>query len=63
MRQYRYRTAVLIGPWRESHDEAIGDAASAGQLVVEANSGDVRWIVPGRIEEKARRRQSRAQSA
>ena len=51
VRRYRYRTAVLTGPWRDSEREAIGDAVRARQA--EADEGaPVRWVVPGRIEEE-----------
>lgn len=52
MRQYRYRTAALTGPWRDSHDSAMADAVRAKQAVIEGeDSGQARWVVPGRIEE------------
>ena len=49
MRKYRYRTAVLTGPWRESEDQALADAARAHQA--EKVGDQVEWVVPGRIEE------------
>lgn len=51
MRRYRYRTAVLTGPWRDSEFDAANDAVRANQAVHDftENSG-IRWIVPGRIE-------------
>lgn len=53
MRQYRYRTAALTGPWRDTHEAAIGDAVRAKQAMAEpSDPGGVRWIVPGRIEER-----------
>ena len=51
MRKYRYRTAVLTGPWRKSEDQAVADAARAHQA--DLVDGQVEWIVPGRIEESA----------
>ena len=52
MRRFRYRTAVLTGPWRDSEDEAVRDAVKARQAERDAMSpSEVRWIVPGRIEE------------
>ena len=53
MRRYRYRTPVLTGPWRESEDEAARDAVKARQAEPGGNSpSELRWIVPGRIEEQ-----------
>ena len=53
MRQFRYRTAVLTGPWRDSHEGAVGDAVRAKQAeVADDEPGGVHWIVPGRIEER-----------
>lgn len=54
VRRYRYRTAVLTGPWRDSEEEAVRDAVKARQAEEGGDSSsDLRWIVPGRIEEKA----------
>lgn len=54
MRRYRYRTPVLTGPWRDSQDEAVRDAVKAKQAEIDGGSpSGVRWIVPGRIEERA----------
>ena len=54
MRRYRYRTPALTGPWRDSHDEAVRDAVKAKQAQIEQDrpTAAVRWIVPGRIEER-----------
>jgi hypothetical protein len=50
--RYRYRTAALTGPWRETRREAMRDAAKAKQALIEENDPDaIEWIVPGRIEE------------
>lgn len=52
MIHYRYRTIALTGPWRESPDQAIADAARAQQARVEAGPPRrIEWNVPGRIEE------------
>jgi hypothetical protein len=50
---YRYRTEILVGPWRESRAEAERDAVAAGQAMPdpEAEAGIV-WRLPGEIEEK-----------
>jgi hypothetical protein len=51
MPRYRYRTPALTGPWRESHDEAVGDAVNAKQACYDGNQpSGVRWAVPGEIE-------------
>ena len=51
--EYRYRTAVLAGPWRPSSEQAIEDAVKAKQAAYdgEAEAG-YRWLVPGWIEQK-----------
>ena len=46
---YRYRTSVLIGPWRRDPDRAIEDAIAAGQAS-RNERGDLRWIISGEIE-------------
>ncbi len=49
---YRYRTPVLVGPWRKSETMALRDALRARQaLRDERDRHAVRWLVPGRIEE------------
>lgn len=60
LRRYRYRTAALVGPWRESEARAARDAARAGQIIVDREDPlNFRWVVPGEIEQsmpnKARR--------
>lgn len=55
LRRYRYRTAALTGPWRESPDLALRDAARARQARIEEGPPPrVEWAVPGRIEEAPR---------
>ena len=61
MRQFRYRTPALVGPWRDSPGDAARDAAEAGQLVIEPAS-TLRWMVRGEIEEKVRRQPADARS-
>ena len=52
MAWYRYRTGALAGPWRRSREEALADAVRANQADTEGGApGDLRWLVPGRIEE------------
>lgn len=49
--RYRYRTNVLTGPWRDSFDRALEDAARAGQILFDQEKqSDFRWVVPGQIE-------------
>jgi flavin-binding protein dodecin len=51
--RYRYRTAALTGPWRDSPDEAARDAVRAKQAQIDEDQpAAVKWIVPGRIEER-----------
>lgn len=53
MRRYRYRTKVLTGRWRDSFDDAVDDAARAGQIAFDTDRKSAfRWIVPGSIEER-----------
>ena len=54
MLAYRYRTATLLGPWRETPEAAEEDAIRAKQA--RRNEGDAgcHWIVPGAIEEAGR---------
>jgi len=54
LRRFRYRTPALTGPWRDSHDEAARDAVKAKQAATEGEDpSGLKWIVPGRIEERA----------
>ena len=49
---YRYRTAALIGPWRASVSEAIGDALLAHQAEPDQEQPEgFRWLVQGDVEE------------
>lgn len=49
--RYRYRTAILVGPWRESRLEAERDAVAARQArFEEGNGGTLIWRCPGTIE-------------
>jgi hypothetical protein len=43
---YRYRTPVLLGPWRRRPEAALEDAARAGQRDDFAS-----WTVPGDVEQ------------
>ena len=52
MSRFRYRTAALTGPWRETRREAMRDAARAKQALIDEQDPEaIEWIVPGRIEE------------
>ena len=50
MTRYRYRTNVLLGPWRDTAEEAVADALRANQARPEGTVGDILWLVAGRIE-------------
>ena len=51
LRRYRYRTAVLTGPWRDTELEAADDAVRAKQATDDITQREgIRWTVPGRIE-------------
>ena len=51
MRSYRYRTATLLGPWRETAEAALRDAIRAKQARRDAEGGGWHWVVRGTIEE------------
>ena len=51
MRSYRYRTATLLGPWRETAAAAAEDAIRAKQARRDEGDGGWHWVVPGTIEE------------
>ena len=51
MPRYRYRTPAIVGPWRSSREEAAADAVNARQALHD-ESGDLRWLVPGDLEEE-----------
>jgi hypothetical protein len=50
MALYRYRTATLVGPWRDSRLKAECDAVAVGQAHFGARDGKFSWNVEGRIE-------------
>jgi hypothetical protein len=50
MSRYRYRTATLIGPWRDSILKAETDAVAVGLAEFERRDGRLAWKVPGEIE-------------
>ena len=51
MVRYRYRTAVLTGRWRTTHEAAERDAVKAKQALLNVGDGGLHWLVPGEIEE------------
>lgn len=53
MDRYRYRTKVLVGPWRVTPEEAAEDAIRARQAHREAEGEPLRWLVCGEIERAA----------
>ena len=50
MPRYRYRTATLVGPWRDSILKAETDAVAIGQALFEGRGGRFVWKVEGEIE-------------
>ena len=50
MTRYRYRTAILVGRWRETEAEAENDAVLASQADIDPASGELVWRLPGEIE-------------
>ena len=54
---YRYKTPVLVGPWRRQAERALQDAIAAGQAHKE-RGGDFRWTVSGEIEKSPCRPES-----
>ena len=53
--QYRYRTAILVGPWRDSRLKAECDAVAAGQAEFGGKDcGHLNWRVEGEIEAENR---------
>lgn len=55
MPRYRYRTPILVGPWRDSKLKAECDAVAVGQADFEGAPGKLVWKVPGEIEAEDRR--------
>jgi hypothetical protein len=50
MPYFRYRTATLRGPWRDSRLKAECDAVAAGQAEFAGGRGQFQWRVEGSIE-------------
>jgi hypothetical protein len=51
MPSFRYRTATLLGPWRETAEAAVEDAIRAKQGRRDEDGDGWHWLVPGVIEE------------
>jgi hypothetical protein len=51
MASFRYRTATLLGPWRDSVEAAVQDAIRAKQGRRDEDGKGWHWMVPGVIEE------------
>jgi hypothetical protein len=52
--RYRYRTAVLVGRWRDSAEAAVEDAVAARQARRHDKiHGAIHWVVPGEIEQES----------
>lgn len=50
MGRYRYRTSVLVGPWRDAPDQAVADAIRTRQARPDETGEGLVWLVPGEIE-------------
>lgn len=50
MGRYRYRTGVLVGPWRDTREQAVADAVRSKQARIDESGDDPLWLVPGSIE-------------
>lgn len=50
MPRFRYRTATLVGPWRDSRLKAETDAVAVGQAEFEGRAHRFVWKVKGEIE-------------
>ena len=46
---FRYRTCVLVGPWRRRAEKALKDALDARQAEIDP-AGGLSWNVRGTIE-------------
>jgi hypothetical protein len=52
MKRYRYRSLVLLGPWRASRRDALADAVRSGLAAwTGAPWDEVKWRFQGEIEE------------
>lgn len=57
MMLYRYCTAALAGPWRDTPREALADALNAGQARYDLSGKNIELVV-GRIEKQGEIEQS-----
>lgn len=52
VKRYRYRSFVLLGPWRTTRRDALADAVRSGLAVWAGEPWqDVKWRFQGEIEE------------
>jgi hypothetical protein len=58
MPYFRYRTATLRGPWRDSRLKAECDAVAAGQAEFAGGRGKFQWKVEGTIETQVAERKA-----
>lgn len=59
MQRYRYRTSVLVGPWRGTPEKAAADAVNSNQARRGGDDQELIWLVPGRIEVSGRGEEKR----
>jgi len=53
MTRYRYKTAIVSGPWRETRRDAMVDAIRNGFASwADSEWQDLKWRFPGEIEEE-----------
>ena len=63
MNAFRFATTVLVGPWRSSREEALGDAVHSRQAIRNTSLPDgLEWRVAGRIEQAPREGRPRRSS-
>jgi hypothetical protein len=41
---------VLVGPWRDTREQAVADAIRSNQARIGESGDDTLWLVPGSIE-------------
>lgn len=52
MGRFRYRTSVLLGPWRSRREQAVADAIRSGQADRAETGARLVWRVNGMIEQE-----------
>ena len=61
---FRFTTSVLVGPWRQSREEAQRDAVRARQAIPSRQQPDgLEWRVTGQIEQAGRETSGRSGSS